>query len=183
ALSGPLVSAAAATNGGTSDSVYGDPITDEVNWENHDPATLANNLRVVNVLVFNGNGLPGPYDRIPIPDATESTVAYDAGLFHNRLEALRIPSYWDDYGPGTHTWPYWARDLRWSIGPIMAKFAHPRPTPARITYMIADARYQVYGWRVTMHRIAEEFSTLRDAGAKGFTLAGSGSGSVITPPE
>ena len=26
---------------------------------------------------------------------------------HQRLRALRIRHVWDDYGPGTHDWPYW----------------------------------------------------------------------------
>ena len=31
---------------------------------------------------------------------------------HRRLRALGIRHVWDDYGPGTHDWPYWRRDLR-----------------------------------------------------------------------
>ena len=31
---------------------------------------------------------------------------------HARLRALGIRHVWDDYGPGTHDWPYWRRDLR-----------------------------------------------------------------------
>ena len=33
-----------------------------------------------------------------------------------------------------------------------------------------------------MHRTAEEFSTLENASKRGFALAGSGSGTVLTPP-
>jgi S-formylglutathione hydrolase FrmB len=181
AISGPLLLAGAATNGGTSASVYGDPATDEVNWENHDPASLADNLRGENLLDYYGNGQPGPYDSSHAPDTTEASVAYDNGLFHKRIEALHIDSYWDDYGPGTHTWPYWERDLRWSMPRIMAGFGHPRSTRAPVTYTIADASYTVYGWHVAMHRKAEEFSTLGNAGANGLTLMGSGSGTVTTP--
>jgi S-formylglutathione hydrolase FrmB len=179
--SGPLITEGAATNGGTSDSIYGDPATDEVNWHNHDPASLADNLRGENLLIYYGSGKPGPYDSSPAPDPTEASVAYDNGLFHNRLEALHIGSYWDYYGPGTHTWPYWERDLRWSMPRIMAGFAHPRSASARVTYTIADASYTVYGWHVALRRKAEEFSTLKNAGEDGFTLMGSGSASVTTP--
>jgi len=28
-----------------------------------------------------------------------------------RLRALKIPAQFDFYGPGTHDWPYWQRDL------------------------------------------------------------------------
>jgi hypothetical protein len=46
--------------------------------------------------------------------------------------------------------------------------------------MSADGSYQVYGWTVTMHRRVGEFSTL-SASRDGFTLAGSGSATVLTP--
>jgi hypothetical protein len=63
----------------------------------------------------------------------------------------------------------------------MDDFAHPPAPPSRITYTIADQHYSIYGWDVTMHRPAMEFSTLEGADAGGFALAGSGSGSVTTP--
>jgi hypothetical protein len=88
----------------------------------------------------------------------------------------------DDYGPGTHSWPYWARDLRWSIGQVMADFAHPQPTPNPISYTSDLASYSVFGWRVAIKRTATEFSTLAGAGRLAFTLRGSGSATVTTPP-
>jgi hypothetical protein len=102
-------------------------------------------------------------------------------LFHGPLQALGIPSVFDDYGPGTHSWPYWARDLRWSIGQVMDDFAHPQPTPDPVTYMSDLANYSVFGWRVAIKRTATEFSTLADASRLGFTLRGSGSATVTTP--
>lgn len=106
----------------------------------------------------------------------------DTGLFHRRLDALGIADSWDAYGPGTHSWRYWARDLRQVIGPVMADFADPPAPPAAVTYTSASAQYSQFGWQVTMHRPAEEFSTLEDADAAGFSLAGSGSATVVTPP-
>ena len=32
-----------------------------------------------------------------------------------RLKQLRIPVTTDFYGPGTHTWPYWERELHRSL--------------------------------------------------------------------
>jgi hypothetical protein len=64
----------------------------------------------------------------------------------------------------------------------MDAFAHPRPRPARVTYRSADDAYGVYDWRVAIHRTAREFSSLKGATARGFALAGSGSGTVVTPP-
>jgi diacylglycerol O-acyltransferase / trehalose O-mycolyltransferase len=115
--------------------------------------------------------------------AIEALVHEDNIHFHERLTELEIPSLYDPYGDGTHSWPYWTRDLKWSIAPIMEDFANPAPTPEKVTYTIADQQYSVFGWSVTMHRVAEEFSTLGEADAHGFALAGSGSASVVTPRD
>jgi len=164
-------------------SMFGDRATNEINWAAHDPATLANNLRATRMYLWTGNGVPGPYDASPNPSAMaiEGAVHRDNEAFHARLNALGIPSFYDDYGPGTHSWSYWARDLRESMDPLMEDFAHPAPAPSMVTYTSADNAYRVYGWQVAMHRDAREFSTLQDASCGGFALAGSGSATVTTP--
>jgi S-formylglutathione hydrolase FrmB len=165
-------------------SIFGPRLTEEVNWAAHDPTTLAGNLRGMNLFTYTGNGFPGPLDH-GLPNGgsnlIEGGVEILTRLFHHRLQALGIPSFYDDYGGGTHSWPYWARDLRESIGPIMADFRHPVPAPRAITFTAAENSYQAFGWRVTMHRAVEEFSTLKDASTTGFTLEGSGSATVVTP--
>jgi S-formylglutathione hydrolase FrmB len=165
-------------------SIFGSPTTDEVNWAAHDPATLAQNLRSTGMSLYWGNGGRGPYDG-PSPSAglseLEALISVDNNYFRRRLGALGISAHFGDYGPGTHSWPYWARDLRWSIGTLMADFAHPLPAPRAVTYTSADGRYSVYGWTVSMHRTAREFSTLEHAGTAGFAIAGSGSATVLTP--
>jgi S-formylglutathione hydrolase FrmB len=166
-------------------SMFGPRTTDEINWAAHDPATLAGNLRGMNLVMYTGNGMPGPLDSV-VPNATamviETGVHELTQLFHDRLRALGIPNAYDDYGPGTHSWPYWTRDLQQSIGPLMVDFAHPPPAPAQVTYTSADPVYSVFGWQVTTRRLVREFSTLSDAGKTGFTLQGSGSAIVVTPP-
>jgi len=165
-------------------SMFGSRATDEINWATHDPATLANNLRGMNLFEYFGNGEPGP-EESPEPAAMsiEALVHEDNIHFHERLTELDIPSLYDPYGAGTHSWPYWTRDLKWSIGPIMEDFAHPPPAPQRVTYTTADAQYSVFGWTVAMHRTAEEFSTLAEASKAGFALSGSGSATVVTPRD
>ena len=64
----------------------------------------------------------------------------------------------------------------------MADFAHPARNPSPFTYTSADDRYSVYGWTVSMHRKAREFSTLKNASRSSFSLAGSGSATILTPP-
>ena len=171
-------------------SIFGSPVTDEINWAAHDPTTLAGNLRSTKLFLFTGNGVPGPLD----PGLGGGTVgtagasSIEAGvhlmttLFHQRLDKLGIASVYDDYGPGTHSWPYWARDLRQSIGPVTAALSHPAATPRTFDYTSAGASYSQYGWRVTMHRAARQLSTLGGAGAGGFSLSGSGSALVTTAP-
>lgn len=166
------------------DTFFGNPFTDGINWAAHDPATLAENLRWTRMYMYWGNGEPGPYDKgTPSPAAIgiEGAVSQDNIAFRGRLDSLGIRAYFDPYGPGTHSWPYWTRDLQWSIGRIMFDFAHPLPNPSPITYTSAEDAYSVYGWQVTMHRTAREFSTLENASRKEFSLAGSGSGTVVTP--
>ena len=166
------------------DSMFGSRATDQINWADHDPTTLAENLRGMNLFEYFGNGVPGP-EETPEPAAMsiEALVHEDNIHFHERLTELEIPNFYDPYGDGTHSWPYWTRDLKWSIGPIMEDFAEPAPTPEQVTYTIADPQYSVFGWSVVMHRTAEEFSTLEAADARGFSLAGSGSASVVTPRD
>jgi hypothetical protein len=131
-----------------------------------------------------GNGMDGPFDApgsFGGANGIEELINYDNQDFQARIQSLGIPAYFDPYGNGTHLWPYWTRDLQWSIGAIMADFAHPAPAPAAITYTSADNSYSVYGWTVATHRTAREFSTLENASARGFALAGSGSATVTTP--
>ena len=167
------------------DTFFGNPVTDGINWAAHDPATLAENLRWTKMSMYWGNGRPGPYDTTPASyggGSIELLVWNDNNDFQARLHDLHIPAYFDPYGNGTHAWPYWTRDLKESIDGIMDAFAHPQPAPTQFTYTSADDTYGVYGWQVTTHRDAREFSTLNTDGLGGFSLSGSGSATVVTPP-
>src|SRR5438128_10688565 len=74
-------------------SMFGDRATNAINWADHDPATLANNLRGMNILMYWGTGEPGPLDPTP-PEAgamsIEALVNQDNIDFRGRLEALPI---------------------------------------------------------------------------------------------
>jgi S-formylglutathione hydrolase FrmB len=170
------------------DTFFGNSVTDQLGWAAHDPATLAENLADTKMYMYWGNGFPGPYDTgsAATPgeqNLIEGAIYYDNEFFQQRLDSLGIPAYFDAYGNGTHSWPYWAQDLKLSIGDIMDDFANPPPAPSRVTYASADNQYSVYGWMVTMNRTAQEFSTLESADSCGFRLAGSGSGTVTTPDD
>jgi S-formylglutathione hydrolase FrmB len=182
----PIINATeVALDGVPAYSMFGNPLIEELNWAAHDPTTLANNLRGMNLLIYTGNGFPGPLDTglNAGASAIENGVHTLTQLFHNRLSALGIPSVYDDYGAGTHSWPYWARDLRWSIDAVMADFAHPGPAPSPVQFTTAAPTYSVFGWNVTVDREAGEFSSLSNATAGGFKVAGSGSATVTSPPR
>lgn len=166
------------------DTFFGNPATNGINYAAHDPATLAENLRWTRIYMYWGNGRDGPYDEPGSAggaNGIEAAVWGDNNFFQARIDSLGIGAYFDDYGNGTHSWPYWTRDLRWSIGRIMFDFAHPTGDPPQFSYASADRSYAVYGWRVRTHRRVREFSTLSEAGHGGFDLSGSGSATVLTP--
>jgi S-formylglutathione hydrolase FrmB len=165
-------------------SMFGSRATNEVNWQGHDPSTLMTNLRGMGIWLWTGVGAPGPYDESPDAGATgiEFLVHQSTKYFHEHLVDEGIAHHYDDYTYGTHSWPYWARDLRKFMKPMMTTFAHPR-TPKTISYMSIDKRWSQWGWAVSFHRDADQqFSFLEHANARGFTLRGNGQATVTTAP-
>jgi S-formylglutathione hydrolase FrmB len=177
-----VVAACAAADGGGPDSTFGSHLTDELNWRAHDPDRIAGNLSDTAIYLYTGNGQPGPLDPPGTGiDAIEVLAGQATVQFHTRLEALGIPSFFDDYGAGTHSGAYWERDLRDVLPRFTADFAAHRRVGS-FTYQTADPTYSIWDTQVAMHRLAGELSVLTSTGAAGFTLAGSGSASVVTAP-
>src|SRR3954447_4895261 len=105
----PVVEGETSADGGqTPDSIWGPRATDEVYWRAHNPWDLAGNLRGMTLSVRTGNG----HGDDGSTDAIETGVHDMSVSLHRRLDALGIPHVWDDYGNGTHSWPYWQRDLK-----------------------------------------------------------------------
>jgi S-formylglutathione hydrolase FrmB len=48
-------------------SELGNPATNDINWQGHDPATLMENLRGMSIDMWTGMGINGPYDSGPDP--------------------------------------------------------------------------------------------------------------------
>lgn len=164
-------------------SELGNPAVDLVNWEGHDPATLDANLRGMRIYLWTGMGLPGPYDSGPDPYGSllEGAVYQSTQHFYDHLRADGIPAFYDNYVYGTHSFAYWARDLRAYVPKMMADFAHP-PRPALASYTTIDRRWSQWGYAVSIDRPAsQEFSSLTDGSAAGYSLAGSGTVTVTTP--
>jgi hypothetical protein len=161
--------------------VWGPRTTEAIRWRAHNPVDLAENLRGLQLTIRTGNGLPGgTYGGGP--DAIEYSVHQQSIDLDQRLTALKIPHLFEDYGPGAHDWPYWARDLRNTLPDIMRAFADPPAPPAAVTFTAVEPSYAVFGWRVSLKREALEFSRLEGATGAGFRLVGSGPATVVTPP-
>jgi S-formylglutathione hydrolase FrmB len=124
-----VIALEAPADGGKSGDQFGDRVVNESVWRAHNPWDQAARLRGLVLTVHTGNGQPGPYDHNGNPmDPIEEQVREMSLSFHRRLVDLGIPHRWDDYGGGTHSWPYWQRDLREDLPSMMATFAHP-PAP------------------------------------------------------
>jgi S-formylglutathione hydrolase FrmB len=167
------------------DAMFGSRVTDEINWQGHDPTDLATNLRGMSLWLYTATGLPGPYDPTPPnPEAMgiEALTHVSTLSFYYRAEQLGIPVHLDDYVYGTHSWPYWTRDLQEYVGPLMKIFAHPPAPPSRTSYQSVDQSWSQWGWSVSLQRPeAQQWSYLTDGRPAGFTLQGTGTARVVTP--
>ena len=163
------------------DKVFGPRDRQEVRWRGHNPWDLAANLRGMDVTLYTRNGLPGK-DYLGL-NPTEIIVHRQSVELHEQLLAANVPHHWDDHGAGAHKWPTWQEDLSEALLGLVTVFSDPPPAPTSFSFKAIEPDYQVYDWHVKLDRTALEFSTLADADSHGFTLSGSGTATVITPPS
>ena len=94
-----------------------DPVAQRRIWEAHDPYHLAGRLRHTPVFLSVGDGTAGPFDPPGVVDELEAELS---------LRTIWWPPAWSGskcrcgyarlhHGPGTHTWPYWERELHRSL--------------------------------------------------------------------
>jgi S-formylglutathione hydrolase FrmB len=92
--------------------LWGDPVDDSAVWAAHNPTDLAAGLKGTQLFLSVGNGEPGPFDPAGAPaDTSEAALRQENLALTGKLTSLGIPLRFDDYGPGTHSWPYWQREL------------------------------------------------------------------------
>jgi S-formylglutathione hydrolase FrmB len=96
-------------------ALWGDPVAQRAIWEAHDPFALAPRLRRHPLFLSVGDGTAGPFDPPGRTDGQERFLHDVNAALAMRLEQLHIPATIDFYGPGTHTWPYWERELHRSL--------------------------------------------------------------------
>ncbi len=94
------------------DNLWGDPLNDSATWAAHNPFDLAAGLKGTTLFLSAGNGAPGPFDPKGAEADTAEAALHDENVaLTGRLTSLGIAYQFDDYGPGTHSWPYWEREL------------------------------------------------------------------------
>ena len=179
-----LASASGLSDGSrTPGAIFGLRATEEVRWRNENGNDLAVNLRPLQLGLLTGNGQPGGAGR----RRRRPTRSRRASTGRRRRCTPRLDA-------AGHPPP--VRRLRRRRAPVVLLAARPPAGPAaadgplrppargarrRSTYTRADPDYSVFGWKVHVERPALEFSTLRGATRRGFTLEGSGTGTVRTP--
>lgn len=176
------------TQGNTPFSAFGDALTNATHWAGHDPGTMVENLRGMDIGLWTATGIPGELDGVDNAyggldsNAIEFLTHVSTVAFEGHLQDAGIPSYYDDYVFGTHSFTYWARDLEQYLPRLMERFAQP-VTPAKKSYMSIESEWSQWGWHVKTNRQSndERFTFLTDADAKGFTFKGRNKADVTTP--
>jgi S-formylglutathione hydrolase FrmB len=113
---------AVASFGGTwPTDLWGDSVAQADVWKAHNPTSNAAALKGTALYVAYGTGQPGPLDAGGTSaNPLEQWVAPQNQTFVDELKTLKIPATVDAYGAGTHTWPYWQRDLHRAL-PLLLK--------------------------------------------------------------
>ncbi|MEV6162654.1 alpha/beta hydrolase family protein [Streptomyces sp. NPDC052052] len=96
--------------------VWGDPVAQRDVWEAHDPFHLAKRLTSVPVYLSCGDGTAGPFDAAGTTSALEADFHRQNQALAGELERLGAKHLVTNfYGPGTHGWAYWQRELHSSL--------------------------------------------------------------------
>jgi S-formylglutathione hydrolase FrmB len=104
--------------------VWGDPMTHNDIWQAHNPAAMPRAFRGTKVHLSAGSGTPGPmdmghaFDVILVGAAGEAALPASVKKFAGSLSSAGVEVTTHFYTPGTHSWPYWQRELH-SIWPTM----------------------------------------------------------------
>ena len=96
-------------------ALWGDPVAQRDIWAAHDPYYLAKRLRNTPVFMSCGDGTAGPFDPPGTVDQLEAVLNVMNHVTAARFAEVGVPLTTDFYGPGTHTWPYWERELHRSL--------------------------------------------------------------------
>ena len=119
--------------GTPNDDVWGNQITDEKNWEDNNPASLAANLKGTPLFLASGDGIPAASAASPLvggpgsheDPANPAGYLIEAFIFQLNLSFilhldLAGVTHTDWFYPGGHhDWPYWQDDLHWALPQLL----------------------------------------------------------------
>jgi diacylglycerol O-acyltransferase/trehalose O-mycolyltransferase len=93
-------------------ALWDDPDANIDTWKQHNPYDLAPQLKGVRLFISAGNGRPGPLNPAGTKeDSIETAIGAENRAFARRAPQLRLNAEIDLYGPGTHNWLYWQREM------------------------------------------------------------------------
>jgi S-formylglutathione hydrolase FrmB len=101
--------------------LWGSELLSPALWRQHNPSDNLEKLRGTALYVSSGNGQAGPFDPGTSNEGGDFLLEPSAQVatqtFVTKAQELGIPVTADFYGPGTHSWPYWERELHrsWSF--------------------------------------------------------------------
>jgi diacylglycerol O-acyltransferase/trehalose O-mycolyltransferase len=94
-------------------ALWGYPEADVATWDEYNPYALADRLAGTAVYLACGDGRPGPLDPEDRgTDRIEVALGRENEAFAERIRRLEPRPTVNLYGPGSHTWVYWNRELR-----------------------------------------------------------------------
>ena len=177
------------------DCIWGDPLTQDVIWQGHDPTELAGNLADVELYLASGTGAPDPSPGAPayspLAGLTEQgifqgNVAFAASLVTHGHQAATLHT---NFHPlGTHDWHYWQQDLTEFLSYLDGGLGAGSSPPASFSYESAEPSFAVWGWQLSVNRAVHEFVYLdgvttvaHGVNVAGFEVHGSGNLTVTTP--
>jgi S-formylglutathione hydrolase FrmB len=158
--------------------IFGTWEAEQVRWRGSNGSDLAANLRNTDLSFYSGQGTSAPAGLANL----EKMIHEDNVSMNARLNHFRIAHAWDNYAGGVHDWTYFNQDFANWFPHVMNYFAQKHSLPASFTQSSINPAYSVYGWNVSVHRPALEFSALEVANASSFKVIGSGSATVETAP-
>nr|WP_035970451.1 alpha/beta hydrolase family protein [Kutzneria albida] len=91
--------------------LWGNEFLNYQTWAEHNPSAHVDKLRGTALFVSCGNGFPGPLDPPTGADLIEPVAQVSSQAFVAALRLGGVPVTTDFYGGGTHSWPYWEREL------------------------------------------------------------------------
>ncbi|SEG93978.1 S-formylglutathione hydrolase FrmB [Actinacidiphila yanglinensis] len=107
------IAATCLREGVNPDLLWGDYVHNRGVWESHNPAHLVSAFRGVKVYLSAAAGLPGPLDANSPLEAgmLEAPTYLPTGRLADAMRRAGIDVTAHLYLSGTHTWPYWQREL------------------------------------------------------------------------